>query len=259
MLWLKKWLGSAPAAAVEPPQPHGQMPMTLGERMAFRRKMASEAVRSVLAAHGIPSAGYRMGVTHVDARGHRFAVMLELKPLPDLRPMGSLGEWQSMESEIVQTAAQRYRVGVDGVYWRLNQAVTAVIRSPAAEPAAASEWATLPQDPPHSAHSQPSALPPQPPQQPVTAAGASPMSANTGFLPPPTVSASHAAAKHPKASADSDDGFPDTLLEARSGDFEGVTPEELVAFEEAIRQGRSPQQPVKVGSRSYQTDYMPLG
>jgi hypothetical protein len=237
--------------------------MTLEERMAFRRKMASEAVRSVLAAHGFSSVAYRMGVTHVDARGHRFAVMLELKPLPDPGAMGSWGEWQSMESEIVQTAAQRYRVGVDGVYWRLTQAVCEVIRSSGAESVAESEWTTLPQDPPLSARSQPSPPPPQPqpqpPQQPITAAGARPVSAHTGFLPPPTVSASHTPAKHPKARPDSDDGFPDTLLEARPGDFEGVTPEELVAFEEAIREGRSPQQPLKVGSRSYQTDYMPLG
>lgn len=269
MSWLKKLFDSTPAAAVAPPpQPHGQMQMSLEERMGFRRKMAVEAVRSVLAAHGLPSAGYRLGVTPVDARGHRFAVMLELKPLSDLRTIDSWGEWQSMEAEIIQTAAQRYRVGVDGVYWRMNQMLTGATRSHGGEHVPDSEWAGLPvaHPPTPSAPLGPSSYPPSAPQvqpQPtLAAAAAKSVAVGAGFLPQPSASpvpTRVAGANLKKSSPASDDGFPDTLLEARPDDFEGVTPEELLAFEEAIRQGRSPQQPVKVGHRSYQTDYMPLG
>lgn len=246
MSWLKKLFSSAPAAPPQP-QPQGQMRMTLEERMAFRRKMAVEAVRSVLAAHGLPSAGYRMFVTPVDQRGHRYAVMLELRPLPDIRSIDSLGEWQSMESEIVQTAATRYRVGVDGVYWRMNQLLAAATRSQESEHVPDSEWATLsastpsPQGATPQIRSKPQSAPPE-----------------AGFLPKPSVSVATTAPSPRKRVTKNDDGFPDTQLEVRPDAFEGVTPEELFAFEEAIRQGQSPKQPVRVGHRSYQTDYVPL-
>jgi hypothetical protein len=252
MSWLKRMFSPAPAAPIAPqPQPQGQMRMTLEERMAFRRKMAVEAVRGVLAAHGLPSAGYRMYVTPVDPRGHRYAVMLELRPLPDIRCIDSLGEWQSMESEIVQTAAKRYRVGVEGVYWRMNQLLAAAARPHESEHVPDSEWATLSATTPIAAQSPPMASPTAPPVAQSAAADA-------GFLPKPSVSSANAAASSPKRQSKGEDGFPDTLLEDRPDAFEGVTPEELFAFEEAIRQGQSPKQPVRVGHRSYQTDYVPL-
>jgi hypothetical protein len=57
---------------------------------------------------------------------------------------------------------------------------------------------------------------------------------------------------------DANDDFPDTLVEDRRQGFEGITPEELKAFEEAISQGQGVEGPVQLGKRSYQTDFMPL-
>ena len=51
--------------------------------------------------------------------------------------------------------------------------------------------------------------------------------------------------------------FPDTEVEDRSLPEEGVTPDELMAFEKALKQGK-PNQTVKVGARTYETDFVPL-
>lgn len=247
MSWLKNLFSRAPEAPAPAPEPEnpGQMRMTLEERMTFRRKMAVEAVRSVLASHGLPSAAYLLHVSQVDLRGHRYAIMLELRPLADMRSIDSPGEWQSLESEIILTAAKRYRVGVDGVFWRMNQRLSVASRAP--DPVVHipdSEWATLPTSGPSPA--------------PRASAAAAPVKP---FLPKPTVSPPSAPVREaaaPKKAPKNTDGFPDTLIEQHSDVFEGVSPEELLAFEDAIRQGQSPKQPVKLGHRSYQTDYMPL-
>lgn len=247
MSWLKNLFVRAPDAPAPAPEPEnqGQMRMTLEERMAFRRKMAVEAVRSVLASHGLPSAAYLLHVSQVDQRGHRYAIMLELRPLADMRSIDSPGEWQSLESEIIMMAAKRYRVGVDGVFWRMNQRLTTASRMP--DPVAHipdSEWATLPTSGPSPA---PRASAPPPPVKPFLP--------KPSAVPPSTPPRETTASKKAQKNAD---GFPDTQIEQRADVFEGVSPEELLAFEDAIRQGQSPKQTVKLGHRSYQTDYMPL-
>jgi hypothetical protein len=55
-----------------------------------------------------------------------------------------------------------------------------------------------------------------------------------------------------------DDGFPDTQIQESNNFLDDVSADELRAFEEAIRQGHDADRPLKLGKRTYQTDFMPL-
>lgn len=247
MSWLKKLFESPSPVHPDGAAPaNGQVRMTLEERMAFRRKMVQDAVRTVLLDHVMASPGYRMNVAQLDERGHRFAIMLEWLPMAASRPIASIGEWRSLEEQIIQTAAKRYRVHVAGVYWRLNSLSTGL------------------RDPNAPLHNQADAVDSVFATQlkadrlgasPVAEEGSSPMAPaqpGTG-----TLEGLRKVVRLGKKS-DADDDFPDTLVEDRRQGFEGITPEELKAFEEAISQGRGMEQPVQIGKRSYQTDFMPL-
>lgn len=226
MSWFKKWFAPEPAVAspeAAPAPAQGQVRMSLEERMALRQEMVFEAAKEVMRNHGIPAAGFRLNAVRQDERGHSFAVMVDLLPLYLGRPMDSPGEWQAMEAQVALTAKSRYRVKVSHVYWRfegpINNASSSVSRAPV----------TMPTAPVPEVHT------------------------------PPVESKSAASSlfgKKPPAQED----FPDTqIIDDRAQRFEGVSPEELLAFEEAIRQGQgTAEQPVRVGKRHYQTDFMPL-
>ncbi|HRK38489.1 MAG TPA: hypothetical protein PK347_08875 [Burkholderiaceae bacterium] len=65
-----------------------------------------------------------------------------------------------------------------------------------------------------------------------------------------------------KAAAGSDDpaeDFPPTQLDDRQWVDEPISQEELLAFEQAVKRGQTSHQAVHLGSRTYQTDFMPLG
>lgn len=220
MSWLKNWFGrlSPNDSAIGPKQP-GQKLMTLDERMAFRREMVFEAMREVLVNHGLPPLSYKLNVARLDSRGHRYAVMVDLVPHLAGRVVDAPGEWQVMEVQATQTATSRYRVKIANVYWRLES---------------------------HGFN--------QPYQ-------AEPVNADQPESHPPAQAtfAVHAArAMLSKPSQAPVDDFPDTQLDDRRSRDEPISQEELLAFELAIQKGQGSQQPVHLGSRTYQTDFMPL-
>ena len=226
MSWLKNWLGRKTLndSTMEARQP-GQKLMTLDERMAFRREMVFEAMREVLVQHGLPPLSYKLNVARLDSRGHRYAVMVDLVPLLAGRVVDSPGEWQVMEDQASQTAVSRYRVRIANVYWRLEpQGFSAAYHAGTAT----------------------TVLPPKP--APVHVA--------------PTL-VQKTVNSQPAASMQFDD-FADTQIDDRHakgksiGQDEPISQEELLAFEQAMSQGQAAQQPVQLGSRTYQTDFMPL-
>lgn len=219
MGWLDKWLGTEKPAAVVATPPAAQT-MTLEERMAFRRQMVLESVRDVMTNHGLLSPGYRASVARLDPRGHQYAVMVDMMPANAGRTVDSSGELHAMEARIMRTALRRYKIKVAGVYWRVVQesAQPSVVATPVQSSTA------------EAANAAPSA-PPVPPK-PV-------------FLRRKT--------DHP-----GEDGFPDTLVEARPQDEgDAVSADELAAFEQALNEGTSPQS-VRLGRRTYETDFSPL-
>lgn len=222
--WLKRWMGfkSVDDSAMALQQP-GQKLMTLEERMVFRREMVFESIREVLANHGVPPLSYKLNVARLDARGHRYAVMVDLLAQSAGRVVEASGEWNAMESQIAHAAASRYRVKVTNVYWRIERVGFEASASPVAGTTSVADRRR-----PES---------PRPVTQPPSMVGPVPARRATDMGP---------------------DGFPDTVVEDRRPLHEPIGAEELAAFEQALQQGREPQQPVQVGSRTYQTDFMPL-
>lgn len=99
------------------------MKMNLDERMAFRREMLFDSVKSTLEGRGILSASYRFKVVRADKRGHSFVVMVDLSTdfmdadQGHQRPLMALGE------AIRKNALARYGLGVAAVYWRVNEEI----------------------------------------------------------------------------------------------------------------------------------------
>ena len=246
---LKRWLGlRTPEDSAMDVQRPGQRLMTLEERMAFRREMVFEAVREVLAHHGVPLLAFKLNVARLDTRGHRYAVMVDLFQTAG-RVVDAPGEWHGMESQMIHAAEARYRVKIVNVYWRCER--------PGREPAGAgvgskSEDADRPSSRIPSADSMglsdTHSL--AQPLRPVRFDGPAPGLASA---PQPPVSTPLKS-----TSPGVTDGFPDTVLEDRLAKPEPIGTEELLAFEEALRAGHQPRQPVKVGGKTYQTDFMPL-
>lgn len=220
MSWLKNWLGrkTLNESAIGMQQP-GQKLMTLEERMAFRREMVFEAMREVLVNHGLPPLSYKLNVARLDSRGHRYAVMVDLVSQLAGRVVDSPGEWQIMEVQAAQTASERYRVKISNVYWRLESQGFAVAHHPELSAARFVESVPAP-------------------------------------VPMAPTHAQRTAAYKP-AQGQTDD-FPDTQLDDRRSKDEPISQEELLAFEQAILSGQNTQQPVHLGSRTYQTDFMPM-
>jgi|GEM_PF-1480052 len=222
MGWLDKWLGGEKTAPPVAVAPAGQASMTLDERMAFRRQMVLESVREVMANHGLLSPGYRASVARLDARGHQYAVMVDMMPAAAGRSIDSPGELHAMEARITRTALRRYKIKVTGVYWRV------VLEQPLTQPTPAAAEPSVSPDP-----------------------------TGTVVAPPPASPVPKPVFLRRKTDHPNDDGFPDTLVESRPADDEQVSADELAAFERALSQGASPQS-VSLGRRTYETDFSPL-
>ncbi|GAB3472267.1 hypothetical protein [Polaromonas eurypsychrophila] len=97
--------------------------MNLDERMAFRREMLFDSVKSTMESRGILSASYRFKIVRADKRGHSFVVMVDLSTdfmdaeQGHQRPLMALGE------AIRRNALARYGLGVTAVYWRVNEEI----------------------------------------------------------------------------------------------------------------------------------------
>ncbi len=223
MGWWDKWRGADKPEVVVAVPPAAQT-MTLEERMAFRRQMVLESVRDVMTNHGLLSPGYRASVARLDPRGHQYAVMVDMLPASAGRTVDSPGELHAMEARITRTALRRYKIKVAGVYWR-------VVQEPAQPVAVAA----------------------------ATAAPAAPAATDTpGTAPVVPVVAPKPVLLRRKTDHPGEDGFPDTLVEARpQEDRDAVSADELAAFERALSEGTSPQS-VRLGRRTYETDFSPL-
>lgn len=113
--------------------------MNLDERMAFRREMLFDSVRSTMESRGILSASYRFKVMRADKRGHSFVVMVDLSTdfmdseQGHQRPLMALGE------AIKKNALTRYGLGVAAVYWRVNEEIKGLDLLPVGDAAAHSD------------------------------------------------------------------------------------------------------------------------
>ena len=95
--------------------------MNLDERMAFRREMLFDAVKTTMESRGILSGNYRFKVVRADKRGHSFVVMLDLSIDFMESEQGRQRPLTTLAAAIGKNALTRYGLGVAAVYWRVNE------------------------------------------------------------------------------------------------------------------------------------------
>ena len=117
--------------------------MNLDERMAFRRELLFETVRSTLGSRLMPSS-YRFKVMRTDKRGHCYAVMMDMSPAFMDSALGQHKPLAETAALITKNAQTRYGLIVAGVYWRVDETLDAAVAAwarppgttaPAAQPA----------------------------------------------------------------------------------------------------------------------------
>ena len=289
MSWFSKLMGGAKATPApepehEPAVMQGQIRMTLEERIAFRRKMVLETVQEALLVQGLTEKRFHMSVARMDERGHQYAVMIDLFPDVSGQPEMSPQEWLNMEQRIAQLVMSRYRIKVTHVYWRFDSVPTAattpaqMVRQPLvpppvqAPPEPAVAYAALNVHPNRQASTSSDSasglvqIPVAPLSAAAKATAAVLSNKALGSRPIPTaplsaaakISAAVLSGSLSKPRSETDDGFPATQIQESNNFLDDVSADELRAFEEAIRQGHDADRPLKLGKRTYQTDFMPL-
>ena len=118
--------------------------MNLDERMAFRRELLFETVRSTLGHRRIVPSSYRFKVMRTDKRGHCYAIMMDMSPAFMDSEHGQHRQLAETAALLTQNAQTRYGLIVAGVYWRVDDTLDAAVAAwarppgttaPAAEPA----------------------------------------------------------------------------------------------------------------------------
>jgi hypothetical protein len=95
--------------------------MNLEERMAFRRELLFEAVRSTLNSEFIRPGSYRFKVMQTDKRGHCYFVMIDMCPEFMLSERGQHKQLGVIAATLCKNALGRYGLVVKNVYWRLDE------------------------------------------------------------------------------------------------------------------------------------------
>ena len=101
----------------------GPVKMSLDERMAFRREMLFDSVKSTLESRGIASGNYKFKVVRADKRGHSFVVMVDLSLEFMDSESGRQRSLMALGDAIRKDALTRYGIGVPSVYWRVNEEI----------------------------------------------------------------------------------------------------------------------------------------
>ena len=111
--------------------------MTLEERMAFRKELLQEIIRTTLTSRFIPSSTYRYKVMRRDERGHSFVVMLDMSPTFLASPAGDDTSLNETAALLIKNARTKYGLQVSGVYWRPDERLDVANANRAAAAAAA--------------------------------------------------------------------------------------------------------------------------
>lgn len=97
------------------------VPMNLEERMAFRRELLYESIRTSLNSRFIAPNSYRFKAMRTDKRGHCFVVMLDMSPSFLDSPAGQRAGLMQTADELIKNAQTKYGLQVGGVYWRADE------------------------------------------------------------------------------------------------------------------------------------------
>ncbi|WP_341906554.1 hypothetical protein [Polaromonas sp. YR568] len=121
--------------------------MNLEERMAFRRELLFEAIKTTMQAHGVLSSGYKTKVVRNDKRGHQYSVMMDLSTDFLHNEEGRPEKLLALGSAIAKNAEERYGLRVVGVYWQVNEDIKGfdVVPREATSPSSPTPLAATPQ------------------------------------------------------------------------------------------------------------------
>ena len=95
--------------------------MNLNERMAFRRELLYETIRTSLKSLSIGDNTYRFKVMRIDKRGHCFVVMLDMSPTFMDSQTGQSASLKVIAALLTKNAETKYGLQVGGVYWRSDE------------------------------------------------------------------------------------------------------------------------------------------
>ena len=101
--------------------------MNLEERMAFRREMLFEAVKSTLNHNSIAPNTYRFKVVRTDKRGHCYVVMFDMSPDFMASEQGQHSQLSKLATALIANAQSRYGLVVGAVYWRIDETLAALV------------------------------------------------------------------------------------------------------------------------------------
>ena len=109
--------------------------MNLEERMAFRRELLFNVVRTALAQNQIDPHDYHFKIVRIDRRGHCFVVMLDMLPAFMQSPRGQHAHLSSIADSLTRSAMARFGLVVSGVYWRIDESLQTSANVALSEPA----------------------------------------------------------------------------------------------------------------------------
>lgn len=107
---------AAPAAQAANPSRR----MSLEERMAWRREMLYHSVREQMLELEVLSGMYKFRAMALDARQHRYALMVDVTRDFRAQRDGELLGFHAVEAALRQRCLQRHGLGLDAVYWRVH-------------------------------------------------------------------------------------------------------------------------------------------
>lgn len=101
--------------------------MNLEERMAFRRELLYESLRSSLGARAIAAHTYRFKAMRTDKRGHCFVIMLDMSPTFMASESGQHTQLDELAALVIDNAKKKYGLHVGGLYWRSDGTLDTVV------------------------------------------------------------------------------------------------------------------------------------
>lgn len=104
----------------KPPETDPQR-MTLAERMAYRREMLYQSIRESLLQLQAISSMYKFRVMNLDARHHRFVVMIEVTSSFDAKMDGMSVGFNQIEEFIKTRASESFGISLESIFWRVNE------------------------------------------------------------------------------------------------------------------------------------------
>ena len=93
--------------------------MCLNDRKAFRHEMAYQSIRETFSTIAVADSMYKLRVMPLDDRHHRFAAMIDVAKSFFTGKEVSAKLFPVFEQMMRANAYKRFRIGIDGIYWRI--------------------------------------------------------------------------------------------------------------------------------------------